>query len=105
MVLTQRSFRNPLFTKGLDALDRSIMPTIEVRAKLAMIKIILLTPLVLMLLSIPHAYMPSLAFLTSLSTDIGAPDIKHQCPNDNSSSSCYSLGLRSGLVAGKEMRV
>ncbi|MFZ0510299.1 MAG: hypothetical protein WAM14_01725, partial [Candidatus Nitrosopolaris sp.] len=41
---------------------------------------------------------------TSLSTDIGAPDIKHQCPNYNSSSSCYSLGLRSGLVAGKEMR-
>jgi hypothetical protein len=59
-----------------------------------------LTPLTLMLFSVPHA----LGFLTSLSTDIGAPDIKHQCVNDNSSSSCYSLGLRSGLVAGKEMR-
>ena len=45
-----------------------------------------------------------MGFLTSLSTDIGFPDIKHQCPNDNSSSLCYSLGLRSGLVAGKEMR-
>ncbi|MGA8082436.1 MAG: hypothetical protein WB988_11275 [Candidatus Nitrosopolaris sp.] len=54
----------------------------------------------MMLFSIPHA----LGFLTFLSTDIGTPDIKHQCPNDNSSSSCYSLGLRSGLVAGKEMR-
>jgi hypothetical protein len=53
-----------------------------------------------MLFSIPHA----LGFLTSLSTDIGAPDINHKCPNNNSSSSCYSLGLKSGLVAGKEMR-
>jgi hypothetical protein len=53
-----------------------------------------------MLFSLQHA----LGFLTSLSTDIGAPDINHKCPNDNSSTSCYSLGLISGLVAGKEMR-
>lgn len=42
--------------------------------------------------------------MTSLSTKIGLPDINNKCPNDNSTNSCYSLGIKSGLVAGQEMR-
>jgi hypothetical protein len=44
------------------------------------------------------------AFMTSLSTTIGLPDINNKCHNDNSTKSCFALGVKSGLVAGQEMR-
>src|SRR5262249_37280731 len=44
------------------------------------------------------------AFMTSNGVEVGMVDIKHKCPIDNSSSSCYNIGVKSGQSAGQEMK-
>jgi len=44
------------------------------------------------------------AFMTSAPGDIGLADMEHRCPNDNSINSCFQIGIKSGLEAGKEMK-
>jgi hypothetical protein len=42
--------------------------------------------------------------MTSAPVEIGLADIEHTCPNDNSTNSCFQIGVKSGLEAGKEMK-
>jgi hypothetical protein len=63
----------------------------------------LINPTILLILAMTY---PASAkgFMTSAPIDIGQPDIEHTCPNDNSTNSCFRVGIKSGLEAGKEMR-